>query len=57
MTRLLICATLLLFIATAQAETENAGAVRVTPVIASSLTATGQPIALPRENARVVVSL
>lgn len=58
MTGRLLCATLLLITAAAQAaEIEDPGTVRVTPVIASSLTATGQPIALPRDNARVVVSV
>jgi quercetin dioxygenase-like cupin family protein len=58
MIRVLLCVAALLSAGAAHAaDTESVTAVRVTPVLASSLTATGQQIVLPRDNARVVVSL
>jgi quercetin dioxygenase-like cupin family protein len=57
MKHLLAYAAVLLLAASTAVAADGENAVRVTPVIASSLTATGQPIVLPRDNARVVVSI
>ena len=53
-----LCAALLLLGAAAHAsETDRAAIpVLVTPVLTATVTATGQPIVLPQDNARIVVS-
>ena len=57
MKRASLCAALVLLGAAAHAsETDKAIPVLVTPVLTAAVTATGQPIALPPDNARVLVS-